>query len=98
MYFPLETIDSFFKRKEANISKSNTPLDFIAEASNPNERHLKSPRVEDEEHPFKTKENHFKSSTLNVNEADVSSIERDLGLHPRMWDYLVNQNDEDRLI
>jgi hypothetical protein len=88
VYFPLKTIYSFFKRKEANISESNIPLDFTIETSNPNERHLKSLRVEDEEHPFETQEIHFKSSTLNVNQ--VSSIERDLGLRPRMWDYLVN--------
>jgi hypothetical protein len=68
--------------------KSHTPLDFNAETSNPNERHLKSPRVEDrieyEEHPFEsptaeTQEIHFKSFTLNANEVDVSFIERDPG-------------------
>ena len=49
-----KTLDSFFKRKEANILESNIPLDFNAETSNPNERHLKSPRVKDEEHPFES--------------------------------------------
>ena len=97
----LKTIDSFFKRKEADISKSHTPLDFNAETSNPNECHFKSPRVEDEEHPFEsptaeTQEIHFKSSTLNANEVDVSFIERDPRLHPPMWDYPVNQRDEIR--
>ncbi|XP_059434852.1 uncharacterized protein LOC132167836 [Corylus avellana] len=98
-----KTIDSFFKRKEADISKSNTLLESNAETSNPNERHLKSPRVEDEEHPFEspiaeTQEIYFKSSTLNVNEVDVSSIsiERDPGLRPPMWDYPVNRRDEIR--
>jgi hypothetical protein len=66
-----KTINSFFKRKEANISKSNTPLDFNGETSNHNEHHLQSPRVEDEEHPFEsliaeTQEIYFKLSTLNV--------------------------------
>ncbi|XP_059434146.1 uncharacterized protein LOC132167252 [Corylus avellana] len=94
-----KTIDSFFKRKEADILESNTPLDFIAETSNPNERHLKSPRVEDEEHPFEsliaeTLKIHFKSSTLSVNEVDVSSIERDPGLRPLLCEYPVNQRDE----
>ncbi|XP_059435181.1 uncharacterized protein LOC132168112 [Corylus avellana] len=96
-----KTIDSFFKRKEVDILKSNTPLEFNAETSNPNEHHLKSPRVEDEEHPFEspiaeTQEIHFKSSKLNVNEVDVSSIERDPGLRPPMWDYPVNRRDEIR--
>jgi hypothetical protein len=45
-----KTIDSFFKRKEVNISKSNTPLGFNVRTSNPDERHLKSLRIEDEEH------------------------------------------------
>jgi hypothetical protein len=40
-----KTLDPFFKRKKADISKSNTPLDFNVETSNPNERHLKSPRL-----------------------------------------------------
>jgi hypothetical protein len=64
-----KTLDPFFKRKKVDISESNTPFDFNVETSNPNERHLKSPRVEDEEHPFesvivKTQEIHFKSSTF----------------------------------
>jgi hypothetical protein len=68
-----KTLDSLFKRKEADISKSNTSLDFNVETSNPNEHHLKSPSVKDEEHPFeslivKTQEIHLKSFTLNVNE------------------------------
>jgi hypothetical protein len=42
----LKTIDSFFKKKEPDISENHTPLDFNAETSNPNEYHLKSPRVE----------------------------------------------------
>jgi hypothetical protein len=42
----LKTIDSFFKRKKVDISESHTPSDFNAETSNPNEHHLKSPRVE----------------------------------------------------
>jgi hypothetical protein len=97
----LKTIYSFFKRKEVDISKSHTPLDFNVETSNPNEHHLKSPRVEYEEHPFEsltveTQEIHFKSFTLNANEVDVSFIERDPGLRPSMWDYPVNQRDEMR--
>ena len=96
----LKTIDSFFKRKKANILESNTLLDFNARTSNPDEHHLKSLRVEDEEHPYgealsaETQEIHSKLSTLNVNEVDVSSIERDLGLRPLMWDYPINQRDE----
>ena len=43
-----ETIDSFYKRKEADILESNTLLDFNVGTSNIDERHLKSPRVEDE--------------------------------------------------
>ena len=66
--------------KDADISESHTPLDFNAETSNPNEHHLKSPRVEDEEHPFEfptteTQEIHFKSSTLNTNKVIVYFIE-----------------------
>ncbi|XP_059456615.1 uncharacterized protein LOC132186648 [Corylus avellana] len=97
-----KTIDSFFKRKEADISKSNTPLDLNAETSNPDECHLKSSRVEDEEHPCgesliaETQEAHFKLSTLNVDEVDASFIERDPGLRPPIWDYPVNQRDEIR--
>ena len=58
-------------------------------------------RVEDEEHPFEsptmeTQEIHFKSSTLNANEVDVSFIEWDPGLRPPMWDYPINQHDEIR--
>ncbi|XP_059458260.1 uncharacterized protein LOC132187844 [Corylus avellana] len=88
--------------KEADISKSNTPLDLNAGTSNPDEHHLKSSRVEDEEHLCgealiaETQEVYFKLSTLNVDEVDVSSIERNPGLHPPMWDYLVNQRDEIR--
>jgi hypothetical protein len=41
-----KTIDSFFKRKEADILKSNTLFEFNAGTSNANERHLKSPRIE----------------------------------------------------
>jgi hypothetical protein len=36
----VKNIDSFFKRKEADILENNTPLDFNAETSNPNERIL----------------------------------------------------------
>ena len=84
-----KTIDSFFKRKEVDISENNTPLDFTAKTSNPNERHLKSPSIKDEEHPFEslnaeTQVIYFKASTLNANEADVFSIEQDPGLHPPM--------------
>jgi hypothetical protein len=41
---------------------------------------------------------HFKSSTLNVDEVDGSSIERDPGLRPLMWEYLVNKRDEIRWV
>jgi hypothetical protein len=92
-----KAIDSFFKRKEADISKSNTPLDFNAGTPNVDERCLKSLRIEDEEHPCGEAliEELF---TLSVNEDDVSSIEvkRDPGLRPPMWDYPVNQRDEIR--
>jgi hypothetical protein len=40
-----KTIVSFIKRKEVDISKSNTPLGFNTGPSNPDERHLKSLRV-----------------------------------------------------
>jgi hypothetical protein len=65
----------------SDILESNKSLDFNAGTSNPDERHLKSLRVEDEEHPCRealsseTQEIHSKLSTLNVNEVDVSSIE-----------------------
>jgi hypothetical protein len=39
----------------------------------------------------------FKSSTLNVNEVDAFSIERDLGKRPPMWDYQINRRDEIRM-
>jgi hypothetical protein len=93
----VKTIDSFFKRKEADISESNTPLDFNAGTSNVDERRLKSPRIEDEEHPC-GEALIAELSTLSVNEDDVSSIEveRDTGLRPPMWDYPVNQRDEIR--
>jgi len=39
----------------------------------------------------------FKSSTLNVNEVDAFSIERDPGKRPPMWDYPVNRRDEIRM-
>jgi hypothetical protein len=61
----------------SNILESNTLLDFNAGTSNPDERHLKSLRVEDEEHPcgdapsVETQEIHSKLSTLIVNEVDV---------------------------
>jgi hypothetical protein len=35
-----KTIDSFFKMKEADISESNTQLDFNAETSNVDECHF----------------------------------------------------------
>lgn len=38
----------------------------------------------------------FKSPILNVEEVDISSLERDLGLRPQMLDYPVNQRDEIR--
>ena len=56
------------------ISKSNTPLDFNAGTSNVDERHLKSPRIEGEEHPCR-EALIAELSTLSVNEDDVSSIE-----------------------
>jgi hypothetical protein len=34
--------------KEADILENNTLLDFNVETSNPDEHHLKSPRVDDE--------------------------------------------------
>jgi hypothetical protein len=52
-----KTIDSFFKKKEANISESNTLLDFNAGTSNVDERRLKSPRIEDEEHLLRRSSN-----------------------------------------
>jgi hypothetical protein len=92
-----KTIDSFFKRKEADISKSNTPFDFNARTSNVDERHLKSPRIEGQEHPC-GEALIAELSTLSITEDNVSSIEveRDPGLHPLMWDYPVNQRDEIR--
>ena len=60
--------------KEANISESNTPLDFNVRTSNVDKRHLKSPRIEDEEHPCK-EALIAELSTLSINEVDVSSIE-----------------------
>ena len=65
-----KTIYSFFKRKKADISEGNTPLGFNAGTSNLDEHHLKSSRVEDEEHPCgealsaKTQEIHFKLEDL----------------------------------
>jgi hypothetical protein len=41
---------------------------------------------------------HFKSSTLNVDEVDGSSIKRDSGLRPLMWEYPVNKRDEIRWV
>jgi hypothetical protein len=92
-----KTIDSFFKRKEADISKSSTLFDFNARTSNVDERYLKSPRIEGEEHPCR-EALIAELSTLSVNEDDVSSIEieRDPGLCPPMWDYPINQHDEIR--
>jgi hypothetical protein len=92
-----KTIDSFFKRKEADISKSNTPLDFNVGTSNVDERHLKSLRIEDEEHPCR-EALIAELSTLSVNEDDVSfiEVEQDPRLRPPMWDYPVNQRDEIR--
>jgi hypothetical protein len=92
-----KTIDSFFKRKKADILESNTPLDFNAETSNVDERRLKSPRIEDKEHPC-GEALIAELSTLSVNEDNVSSIEveRDPGLRPPMWDYPINQCDEIR--
>jgi hypothetical protein len=97
-----KTIESFFKRKEVDVPKSNPPLNFNAETSNFKERPLKSQRVEVEEHSYESliveaQEFPFKSFTLNVNEVDAFSIERDLGKRPPMWDYLVNRRDEIRM-
>jgi hypothetical protein len=97
-----KTIESFFKRKEVDVPKSNPPLNFNAETSNLKECPLKSQRVEVEEHPYKSlivkaQEIPFKSSTLNVNEVDAFSIERDPGKRPPMWDYPVNRRDEIRM-
>jgi hypothetical protein len=47
-----KTIDSFFKRKEADISESNTLLDFNVKTSNVYDHHLQSPRVEDRASPM----------------------------------------------
>ena len=33
---------------------------------------------------------------VDVNEIDISSLERDLGLRPQIWDYDVNQRNEIR--
>jgi len=90
-----KTIESFFKRKEVDVPERNPPLNFNAETSNLKKSHLKSQSVEVEEHPYESliveaQEIHFKPSTLNVNEVDAFSIERDPGKRPPMWDYPVN--------
>ena len=69
-----KTINSFLKRKKADISERNTPLNFNARTSNLEECHLKSLRVKDEEHPC-GEALIEELSTLSVNEVDVSFIE-----------------------
>jgi hypothetical protein len=75
----------------------HAPFDFNVRTSNVDERHLKSPRIEGEEHPC-GEALIVELSTLSVNEDDVSSIEveRNPRLRPPMWDYPVNQRDEIR--
>ena len=84
-----------------DILESNTSLNFNTETLNLQKRPFKSPRVQVEEHPFEslvvaTQEVPFKSSTLDVNEENDFSIERDPGLRIPMWDYPVNQRDKIR--
>jgi hypothetical protein len=95
-------LSHFSKEKEVDVPESNPPLNFNAETSNLKEHLLIPQMIEVEEHPYeylivKTQEIHFKSFTLNGNEVDAFSVERDLGLCPPMWDYLVNRHDEIRM-
>jgi hypothetical protein len=71
-------IDTFFKKKDAN-SKSKMS------SSTPNHQTLaheqcpsKMPRIESQ----------------IVESLDISTLQRDLGLRPQIWEYLVNQRDE----
>jgi len=97
-----KAIESLFKSKEVDVPESNTPLDFNAKTSNLKEHPLKFQRVEAEKHLYEsliveTQEIPFKSATLNVNEVDAFSIDRDPGLRHLMWDYPVNRCDEIRM-
>ena len=82
-------IDTYFKRKnnknlqtESSLPTSNVdPL--ILPTSNVD------PPIVDETRPAKTQR-------IEINEVDISSLERDPGLRPRIWDYQVNLHDEIR--
>ncbi|KAG7943871.1 hypothetical protein I3843_15G068000 [Carya illinoinensis] len=82
----LKTIDSFFKRKEVDLPENSSKLPRIEPEENPD---LNSPILE-------SKRIYLTSSTLNSKEIDISSLQRDPGLRPPIWDYPVNQRDEIR--
>lgn len=100
----LKTIDSFFKRKEVEISESSTSLDLNVETSIPKEHLL---RVKLEEYPsspspkslirMELRKFSLKSSTLDANEFDISSLICESRFRLPMWDHLVHKLDEIRL-
>ncbi|KAG7950360.1 hypothetical protein I3843_13G108000 [Carya illinoinensis] len=83
----LKTIDLFFKRKEVDLPKNSSKIPRLEPEKN---HDLNSPILEYEGI-------HFTSSTLNSKEIDISSLQRDPGLHPSKWDYPVNQCDKIRI-
>ncbi|KAG6682118.1 hypothetical protein I3842_13G122100 [Carya illinoinensis] len=87
MISKLKTIDLFFKRKEVDLPENSSKIPRLEPEKN---HDLNSPILEYEGI-------HFTSSTLNSKEIDISSLQRDPGLHPSKWDYPVNQCDKIRI-
>ena len=84
-------IETYFKRKndkslqtESSLPTSNADT-LILPTSNVD------PSIVDDTRPAKTQR-------IEINEVDISSLERDPGLCSRIWDYQVNLRDEIRRV
>jgi hypothetical protein len=71
-------IDTFFKKKDADSN-------FKMSSSTPNPQTLAH-----EQYPSKMP----RIESQIVESLDISTLQRDLGLRPQIWEYLVNQRDE----
>ena len=69
-----------------NFFKRKNPQNLEADTSLPTSN-VENPISEDR---------HTKSQRTEINEVDISSLERDPGLRPQIWDYDINRRDEIR--
>ena len=73
-----KTINTFFKKKDADSNSKMSSSTSNPQTLAPEQRPSKMPRIESQE----------------VESFDISTLQRDPGLCPQIWEYSVHQQDE----